>query len=166
MGQNASDNTMEFSGLFDLLGKGIREQIGSGQGPRARRRKKGGKGRRSSITSSIGRQDYGFIDDVDEVKLIEPDSVPEGYTKCDELYTGYYVDITEKGVHKTEYNMTVYQNRKTGHYIIAEYPALLTEPSITYSSNFKKLALRGYLWVRLSNHHFIVRMMDELDWYA
>ena len=141
MGQNASDNTMEFSGLFELLGKSIREQIGSGQGPRARRRKKGGKGRRTSITSSIGREHYGFIDDVDEVKLIEPDSVPEGYTKCDELYTGYYVDITEKGVHKTEYNMTVYQNRKTGHYIIAEYPALLTEPSITYSSNFKKFAL-------------------------
>ena len=30
----------------------------------------------------------------------------------------------------------------------------------------QKKALRGYLWVRLSIHHFIVRMMDELNWYA
>ena len=35
-----------------------------------------------------------------------------------------------------------------------------------HKSVSKRKALRGYLWVRLSNHHFIVRMMDELDWYA
>ena len=28
------------------------------------------------------------------------------------------------------------------------------------------LALRGYLWVRLSSHHRMVGMMDELNWYS
>ena len=28
------------------------------------------------------------------------------------------------------------------------------------------LALRGYLWVKLSSHHRMVGMMEELNWYS
>ncbi len=145
MDRNMSSFEQKFWEFFGQMDLARREATASPSGRGSRRRKKRGrKGRHSSLTPVSVQKErekiYGFIDLSDESHDLEidEDKLPEGYEASNEFYFRYYIDVISNRVHKTEYVIPIYKN-DAGDMITADIPDILTDAPITYGPNFRAL---------------------------